>query len=174
MSRTRPEQNYSSKTDSETRRENQDFEHQNNSTSRPPLDSTTLGTNTTNRTMSPIDLITVGTKKAEPTQRTRPTDYPTLPTNSWKWKEKAHVPVDPESDSSSSDSSSGKSDLSDDKSSSKPKNKKLNKRKIVGNTRNTTRQTHCRSILIRLTTVTTDASNTKRKSTGKITLSNYA
>ena len=61
MSRTRPEQNYSSKTDFETRRENQDFERQNNSTSRPPLDSTTLGTNTTNGTMSPIVSLTTGT-----------------------------------------------------------------------------------------------------------------
>ena len=63
VSRTRSEQNYSAKNYFETRRENQDFGRQNNSISRPPLDSTSLGTNMTNRTTSPIDLIPVRTKK---------------------------------------------------------------------------------------------------------------
>ena len=45
VSRTRSEQNYISKNDFETRRENQDFGRQNYSMSRPPLDSTPLGTN---------------------------------------------------------------------------------------------------------------------------------
>ena len=129
MSRTRPEQNYSSKTDFETRRENQDFEHQNNSTSRPPLDSTTLGTNTTNGTMSPIDLITVGTKKAEPTQRTRPTDYPTLPTDLPEQNGKAYVTGDPDPDPSLSESSSNKSNSSNDTNSSKSNKKRRNRKK---------------------------------------------
>ena len=55
MSTTRSEQNYISKTDFETRRENQDFERQNISMSQPPLDSTTFGINITNVTTSPID-----------------------------------------------------------------------------------------------------------------------
>ena len=48
VSRTGSEQNYNTKTDFETRRENKDLRRQNNSMSRPPLDSTSLGTNTTN------------------------------------------------------------------------------------------------------------------------------
>ena len=55
MIRTRQEKNYSPKTDFETRRENQYFGRQNNSTSRPTLDSTLLGKNMTNRTKSSID-----------------------------------------------------------------------------------------------------------------------
>ena len=52
---TRSEQNYSYKTDFETRRENQDFGCQNISMSRPPFDSTPFGTNTTTGTTSPIE-----------------------------------------------------------------------------------------------------------------------
>ena len=48
MSGTRSEQNYSSKTYFETKKENQDFGRQNIFMSRPPLDSTPFGTNTTN------------------------------------------------------------------------------------------------------------------------------
>ena len=67
MIRTRSEQNYSYKTDFEIRRENQDFGRQNNSMSRLPLDSNTIGTNTTNGITSPIDSISVGTKTPDPT-----------------------------------------------------------------------------------------------------------
>ena len=56
---TRSEKNYNAKTVYETRRVNQDFVRQNNSMSRPPLDSTPLGTNTINGTTSPIDTIPV-------------------------------------------------------------------------------------------------------------------
>ena len=45
----------------------QDFGRQNNSMSRPPLDSAPLGTNITNRTMSLIESITFVTKTPEPT-----------------------------------------------------------------------------------------------------------
>ena len=62
VSRTGSEQNYNAKTDFGTRRENQDFGCQNNSMSRPHLESTPLGTNTTNRKTSPIDSIPVETK----------------------------------------------------------------------------------------------------------------
>ena len=75
MSRTSSEQKYSSKTYFETRRENQDFGRQNNSMTRPTLESTPLSTNTTNRTTSPIDSNPVGTKTPEPTTLTIPTKF---------------------------------------------------------------------------------------------------
>ena len=71
--RTRSEQNYNTKTDFGTRRENQDFGCQNNSMSRPPLDSTPLGKNTNNGTTSTLDLIPVRTKMQDPTPLTLPT-----------------------------------------------------------------------------------------------------
>ena len=74
MSKTGSEQDYNSKTDFETRRKNQDFGRQNNSMSRPHLDLTPLGTNTTNGTTSPIDSIPVGTKTPDPTPLTQPTE----------------------------------------------------------------------------------------------------
>ena len=70
--------------------------------SRPPLVLTPFGTNTTNGTTSPIDLIPAGIKAPDPTPLTRPTDSPTLPTDSSQQKGKAHVPADPETDSSPS------------------------------------------------------------------------
>ena len=86
MNGKRSEQNYSYKTDFESRRKNQDFGSQNISMSRPPLDLTPFGTNTTNGTMSPIDSITVRENLADPTTRTKPTDSPALPTDSSKRK----------------------------------------------------------------------------------------
>ena len=50
MSAARSDQDYSYKTDFEIWRENQEFEHQNISMSRPPLELTTIGTNRTNVT----------------------------------------------------------------------------------------------------------------------------
>ena len=79
MSGTRSEQNNRYKTDFETRRENQDFGRQNISMSQPPLDSTTFGTNITNRTMSPIDSISIREKTLDPTQLTQQMDFPTRP-----------------------------------------------------------------------------------------------
>ena len=165
-SRTRSEQNCSSKTDFETRRENQYFERQNISMSRPPLGSTPFGTNTTNRTTSSIDSIPVGTKIPETTPPTRPTDSPILPTDSSEQTGKAHVPGDLDPDPSSSDSSSKQIR----RMIAIPVNKlKRNviRRKIVGNTRNRTRKTHRRAILIRVTTVTKYTSGVKRRATGK-------
>ena len=110
VSRTRSEHNYNAKTDFETRRENQDFGRQNNYMSRPPLDLTILGTNTTNGTMSPIYSIQSKTKMTEPTPRTPPTDYPTLPTDLPEQNGKAHVLGDLNPDPSSSDSLPNKYD----------------------------------------------------------------
>ena len=73
VSSTGSEQNYNAKTDFENRRENQDFGRQNNSMSRPHLDLTPLGTNSTNETTSPIDSIPVGAKTPEPAPLTLPT-----------------------------------------------------------------------------------------------------
>ena len=72
----------------------------------------------TNGTTSPIDSIPVGTKMPEPTPQTRPTDFPTLPTDLLEKNGKAHVPGDPDPDPSSSDSSSNESNLSKDSNSS--------------------------------------------------------
>ena len=60
-------------TDFQNWRENHDFGRQNISMSRPPLYSTPTGTNMTNRTTSPIDLITIEKQTPEPTPQTRPT-----------------------------------------------------------------------------------------------------
>ena len=84
MSGTRPNQNYNFKSDFETRRgevADQDFGRQNDSMSRPPLKLTPLGTDITNGTTSPSDLIQVRTKLPELTPLTLPTDAPPLPTD---------------------------------------------------------------------------------------------
>ena len=115
MSGTRPEQKYNSKSDFETRRGgvvHQDFGCQNISMSQPPLELTPLGTNTSNGTTSPIDLILVEKKSPEPTILTLPMYLP-------EKNRKAHVPGDPDPDQSSSDSSSNKYNLSNDTNSSK-------------------------------------------------------
>ena len=101
-------QNYSSKTNFETRRKNQYFERQNKSTSRPSLDLNPFGANMTNRTTSPIDSITVATKTPEPTPLARPMNSQTLPTDLPEQNGKVHVPGDPDPDPSSSDSSLNK------------------------------------------------------------------
>ena len=90
MIRTSSDENHSSKTDFKTRRENQDFA-QNISMSQPPLNSTHFGTNTSNRTTSPIDSITVGEKIPDPMPLTQPMDSPTLPTDSSEIKGKVHL-----------------------------------------------------------------------------------
>ena len=59
--------------------------------SQPILDSTTIGTNTTNGKMSPIDSIPVGTKTPEPTPLK-------LPTELTEHNGKAHIPDDPDPD----------------------------------------------------------------------------
>ena len=74
VSKIGSEKDYNAKTNFENRIENKDFGCQNNVMSLPPLDSTTLGTNMTNRTTSPIDSIPVRTKTPEPTPLTRPTE----------------------------------------------------------------------------------------------------
>ena len=127
--RTSPEQNYSTKTDFETRKENQYFKWQNISTSRPLFDLTTFGKNMTNGTKSPISSIPVGKKMLDPTSLTRPTYLPTLPTESSKRKGKAHIPEDPETDPSLSDSSSNKYNSLNVTNYSKPNQNKCDTKK---------------------------------------------
>ena len=56
------------------------FGRQNDSMSRPPLESTPIGMNKTNGTTSPSDSILFGKKSPEPMPKTIPTDSPTLQT----------------------------------------------------------------------------------------------
>ena len=135
--------------------------------SRPPLELTPFGTKTTNRTTSPIESIPVGTEMSYPIPRTLPTDSPTLPTESSEKNGKAHVPGDPDPDPSSSDSSS--KNLISRMTPITVNQIKRNaiRRKSVGNTIYRTRQFHRREILIFPTTVTTYASNVKRRAIRK-------
>ena len=124
--------------------------------SRPPLDLTPIGTNTTNRTMSPIESIPVRTKTPDPTPLTRPTKFPDQ-------NGKENVPGEPDTDPSSSESSSKDLILRRIAITVNQLKRKVTRKKSVINTGNRTRQTHCREILIRLTTVTTDANDVKEE-----------
>ena len=59
--------------------------------SQPPLESPRFGTNTTNITTSPIDLIPVGRKTPDPTPQKHLTNFSTQPTDYSKRKVKVHV-----------------------------------------------------------------------------------
>ena len=76
VSKKKANNHHNLKIDFETRRRNHYFGCQNDPMSRPTLDSTPLGKNTTNGTTSPIDLIPVGTKTSDPTPLIRPTEFP--------------------------------------------------------------------------------------------------
>ena len=181
MSATRSELDYSYKTDFQNWKENQYFGRQNILMSQPPLDSTTIDTNTTDRTMSQIELIPIK-KTPEITPQTQPTESSTRltelskrPTDSSKRKGKLHVPADPDSEPSLSELSPSKYNFLTDINYSKPEGKKHNKKKNSENTRNRTCQIHHQAIMIRPTTVTIDVGQAKkRKATGKRILSNYA
>ena len=73
--------------------------------SRPPLDSTPIGTDTTYGKTSPSDLIPVRTKSLKPMPLTLPTDSPALPMNFQEENGKSNVPGDLDPDPSFSDSS---------------------------------------------------------------------
>ena len=90
--------------------------------SQPPLDSTPIGTNTTNVTTSNLDLTHIGTKKSYSKTLTPPTDLS-------KRKEKAHVTENQDIYPSLSDSSLSKYDSYDDRKYSKSKSKILDKKK---------------------------------------------
>ena len=100
--------------------------------SQPHFDLNTLGTNTTNVTTSPIDLIPLGTQSPESTSMTGPTDFPDQ-------NGKSHVPGDPDPDPSLSDSSSNKYNSPNDSSSSKSIKKKINKKEHLSGTQGTGR-----------------------------------
>ena len=132
MSRTRLYHNYDFNSDFETRREevvDQDFGHQNDSMSQPPLYLTPLGINTTNRTTSPSDSIPDRTKSPEPTPLTLITDSPAPPTDFPEQNGKADVPGDPDPEPSLSNALSKKSNSSNYTNSSQSNKKKLDKKK---------------------------------------------
>ena len=88
----------------------------------PPLDSTAIGKNMTNGTMSTIDSIKVGTKSPAPIPLTRPTELP-------EQNENFHVPGELNPDPSSSESSTNKYNLSKDINYSISMKKKSDKKK---------------------------------------------
>ena len=94
----------------------------------PLSDLTPLGTNTTNRKISPSDLIPVETKFPKPTPQTLPTDPPALTTDLPEENEKANEPGDPDSEPTLSYSSK-KSNSSNDTNLSKSNRKQRNKKK---------------------------------------------
>ena len=155
VSGTKAKNQYNFKIEFETRREkmeDQDFGRKNNCMSRPTLDSTPLGTNTTNGTTSHIDLIPARTKTPEPTPLALPTNLP------------GGRDVHP-----SLSDSSRKYNLSNDTNSSISKKKKRDKKQSIRNTRKITRMTqHQVTILIRPTIVITDANNVRGRAIRKI------
>ena len=121
VSRTKAKNHYNFKSEFETRRDkvvDQDFGCQNDSMSRPPLDSTPLGTNTTSGTTPRSDSIPVGAKFPKPTALTLTTDSPELPTDLLEENGKSNVPGDSDPDPSLSDSPK-KSNSPNDTNSSK-------------------------------------------------------
>ena len=86
---------------------------------------------------------------------------------------KVHIPGEPDPDPSTSDSSSKKYNSLKDINYSKSNKNKSIRRKSVVNTRNRTPQTRRQAILILPTTVTTEASDVKRRAIGKRVRSNY-
>ena len=116
MSAANSDHEYSYKTDFETWRENQEFEHQNILMSRPPLELTLIGTSITNVTMKHLYSTTLGTKVSDLKPLLRPM-------HSSKFRGKAHVQDKPESGPKSSDSSSRKSGSSDNRKFIKSKSK---------------------------------------------------
>ena len=73
MSAEKSDHEYCYKTGFEIWRENKEFEHQHILMSRPPLDSTPIGTNMTNITTSHLESTPIETKTPDPKPLTRPT-----------------------------------------------------------------------------------------------------
>ena len=122
VSAVKSKNHYNFKSEFETRKNkvvNQDFGRQNDHMSQPPLESTPIGTNTTNGSTSPSDSIPAGKKSPNPTPLTVPTESPSLPT---------YLPGDPYPDPSLPDSSK-KCNLLNDTNLSKSKKKKRDKKK---------------------------------------------
>ena len=66
---------YNYKTELKIWKENKEFERQNISKAQPPLDSTPIGTNTSNAKISHLELTTVDTKTPDPKTQTPPIEY---------------------------------------------------------------------------------------------------
>ena len=93
------------------------------------MESTPLGTNTTNGTTSPIGSIPVEKKTPKPMPLTPPKDLPAPPTDFPEQNGKAHIPGDPDTDPSLSDSSSNKSNSLKNSKFSKSIKKRSDKKK---------------------------------------------
>ena len=76
MSETKSYHDYNYKAEFQICKNIKEFERQNISMSRTPLDSNTIGTNTTNTKISHLDLTPVGTKTPDPNPLTQPTESP--------------------------------------------------------------------------------------------------
>ena len=128
--------------------------------SRPPLNLNPFGTNTTNETMSPIDSIPIEKKRQsllnEHYQRIHQ-HHQCI--NHSKTEKKTYQGTRIQTHHCQTHHK--KSNLSNGSNSSNSIEKKRNKNKKRKKTRNKTRQTHCRAILICLTTVNTDTCDVK-------------
>ena len=75
MSEEKSDHDYNYKTESQIWKDNKEFDRQIFLMSRPPLDLTPIGTNTTNAKISHLDSNMVGTKTIDPKPLTQPTEY---------------------------------------------------------------------------------------------------
>ena len=73
VSEARSYYDYNYETEFQIWKENKEFEHQNISMSRPPLDLTPIGNNTPNAKISHLDLTPVGMKTLDPKPQVLPT-----------------------------------------------------------------------------------------------------
>ena len=167
MSAEKSDHDYSYKTNFEIWRENYEFERHNISMSRPPLNSTPIGTNTTNVTMSHLDSTPIGTKNLDTYPLTRPTDSTNARVNltyqmnqSQTHHRQTHHQVN-----IIFTMTENTADL---------RARDRTKIKSVINAQNRTRHTHCRATMIRPKKVTIDARDTiKTKTIGERNLSSY-
>ena len=139
------------------------------------MDSTPIGTNTNNRTMSQLDSIPIGTKHLEPTPRTKPTDSSTRTTETSGEKGKSTYEQTRSQTHHSQTRHQANLICKMIEIIENKKSRNTIQRKSVGNTRNRTCHTHCRTIMLCSTTVNIDARYAKiRRSIVKRILSNYA
>ena len=159
--------------------------------SQPPLDLTLIGTNTTNGTTSPIDLITIGTIIQTPRHKhdlwIRQHDQRILQSEKEKrtyqrtQSQTHHIQTHHRSNlirwmTEIATNLEAKTNMIWPMiaSTEYPKARNVIKIKIAGNTRNRTCQTHSKAILIRLTKVPIDARDAKiGRAIGKRILSHY-
>ena len=158
MSATRTELDYSYKTGFWNWRGNQDFGSQNISMNLPPLESTPIGTKTTNRKPSPIYSIPIRTKTPEHMPQTRPTPAKFQSKKGKCTYQRTRIQTHHRQTHHRVNLICRLIAITESQIV-----RNLIKRKSVRKTRNRTRQTHRRVILIHLTTVTIYASDIQNK-----------